>query len=362
MRENDLILLACVQEKTQQEVEQIEEILKQPVNWAYVIGQLIHHRLTGYFVNGLPNDCKKYLFKEVKKQLDLIVQMNKVIMMENMQYMQKIFAKLEEENVVYAGLKGVIYNASLYPLGIRRSNDMDLLVPEQELKKLDKILRDEGFIQSLNSGKPEASKKEKVIQRLKHHDLVPYYKENSGSLLLPYYKIDINFRIDSEIEGITEKVLDFGTELYSNNGFTVRGLKWQTHLLHLCIHFYREASHSIWVSDKRDCMLYKIVDIENTIRSIGSDKLTEWVNTIGDFECSRQIYFTFYYLNQFYPCEAYEKVLELTKEGNDNCIDDIKILGTDEIVKRDKFFAESAFDLTYSIDFSIPDYQNIKVQ
>nr|WP_243283767.1 nucleotidyltransferase family protein [Clostridium thermobutyricum] len=196
--------------------------MSEPIEWGYIIGQLIHHRLTGYFINCLPESCKKYLFKEVDKQLGLIARLNQVITSENMKYMQKIFNEFEEEGLCYAGLKGVIYNTSLYNIGIRRSNDIDILIPESDINKVDTILR--------------------------------------------------------------------------RNGYKVRGLRWEGHLLHLCIHFSREASHSIWVSDKRDCMLYKIVDIENTIRSIGTDKLVEWVNSIKEFECNDYIYFIFYYL------------------------------------------------------------------
>lgn len=361
-RENELILLTSLQDKTNQEAERIEKIMEEPIDWGYVIGQLIHHRLTGYFVNGLPKSCQKYLFKEVKKQFELIAKLNQVVTSENMKYMQEIFNEFEEEGIRYAGLKGVIYNASLYNIGMRRSNDIDILVPEPELKKVDTILRKKGFIQSLNSGKPEASKREKVIQRLNHHDLVPYYKKNEDSVLLPYFKIDINFRIDSEKEGLAEKALDFGTVFYTENGYKIRGLRWEAHLLHLCIHFSREASHSLWVSDKRDCMLYKIVDIENTIRSIGADKLVECVNSVQEFECNDYIFFTFYYLYEFYPNEIYLKIMDMTKSDDDDCVKDIKILGTQDVVKRERSFVDSTFDLTYCIDFSTPDYQNVKVQ
>lgn len=361
-KENKLILLSSLQEKSNDEVEIIEKIMAEPIDWAYVIGQLIHHRLTGYFINGLPKNCQRYMFKEVKKQLELIVKLNQVITDENMKYMQQIFNEFEEEGIGYAGLKGVVYNASLYDIGMRRSNDIDVLVLESELKKADSILRKHGFIQSLNSGKPEASKRDKIIQRLNHHDLVPYYKKNDDSVLLPYFKIDINFRIDSEKEGLTEKIFDFGTVFYTKNGYKIRGLKWETHLLHLCIHFSREASHSLWVSDKRDCMLYKIIDIENTIRAIGADKLEEWINSVKQFECDDYIYFTFYYLNQFYPNEEYQKVMDMTKTDNQDCVKDIKILGTKDVVKRERSFIDSTFDLTYCIDFSKADYQNVIVQ
>ncbi|RGF49417.1 hypothetical protein DW006_09680 [Eubacterium sp. AF36-5BH] len=361
--ENELILLTSAINKSESEIKRIEDILSEPVDWGYIIGQLIHHRLTGYFMMGLPETCTKYLFKEVRKQLDLIVKLNKVLTRENMDYMQKIFDEFEKENVKYAGLKGVIFNSSLYELGMRRSNDIDILVHEADLKKIDEILRKEGFIQALNSDKGEASKKDKIIQRLHHHDLIPYYKKNEDFELLAYFKIDINFRIDDgkDKETLTEKVFDYGTIIYEENGYKIRGLRWEGHLLHLCIHFSREASHSLWVSDKRDCMIYKLIDIENTIRSIGVDKLEKWIKEVSQFDCNREIYFTLFYLNQFYPNTEYERIMEMIKTDKEG-VDEIAILGTTDVVKRKRSFVESAFDLKYSIDFSNNDYKKVDLQ
>lgn len=50
--------------------------------------------------------------------------------------------------------------------------------------------------------------------------------------------------------------------------------------------------------------------------------------------------------------------VESAKEG----IDEILVLGTEEVVKRKRSFVESAFDLTYCIDFSKADYKNTEVQ
>ena len=61
--------------------------------------------MTGYFVKGLPEECNRFLYKEVKKQLDLIVKLNKVMTRETMDFMQNIFDKFEKENVRYAGLE-----------------------------------------------------------------------------------------------------------------------------------------------------------------------------------------------------------------------------------------------------------------
>lgn len=350
-KENELILLSCLQTKTDNEKNNIKEIVATKLDWGYIVGQLVHHRLSGYFISYLTEYEKKYLYKEVKKQLVLIYKMNKVITIANMKYMSKIFEQFEKQNITYAGLKGVIYNTSMYEIGVRRSNDIDILVPEPELRKVDEILRSNGFIQSVNSNREEATKKDKIIQRLNFHDLIPYYKNIDNSILVPYYKLDINFRVDNEKDGLTKKFFDYGTQIYEREGFRIRGLRWQIHLLHLCIHFYREVSHIVWVKDKRDCMLYKLVDIENTIRFIGTEKLISWFEEMTQFHCDEDIFTTFYYLNELYPNDIYRKLLN--KINIDESVPNkIKIKKSEESVMRDESYIKNVFDLRYCIDFS----------
>ena len=71
-------------------------------------------------------------------------------------------------------------------------------------------------------------------------------------------KVDVNFHFDSKEHDITEEVLKYGIVEYKGNGFGVEGLDWKTHLLHLCVHYYREATGDIWKRNKRNLDLYKL--------------------------------------------------------------------------------------------------------
>lgn len=51
--EDELILLTSAINKSEIEAKKIEELLSEPVDWGYIIGQLIHHRLTGYLMKYL---------------------------------------------------------------------------------------------------------------------------------------------------------------------------------------------------------------------------------------------------------------------------------------------------------------------
>ena len=337
-KENLLILLMCISKKNQREIDLVNSLLTQDLNWGYILGELIHHRLSGYFISYFPQDKVQNLFKEVNKQLTQIYRTNKYITEKNMVCITELCSLFDKENIRYAGLKGVVYNCSMYDLGVRRSNDIDLLVLEDDLDKLDKVLHDCGFIQTLNSKCEEATRRDKLIQRMNHHDLIPYYRSNDNDIILPYNKIDINFKVDTKNEFITKQFFDFGTEEYTKDNFKIKGLRWETHLLQLCIHFYREATENIWIAQKRDCMLYKIVDIENTIRYFGAGQLNDWLDSIKFFDCYESVYLTFKILNKYYKNNIYESIIE--KLGN------VLKLDIDDFVKK---FVNSSFDLSYKI-------------
>lgn len=129
--------------------------------------------------------------KEMKKVLEMIVLCQKDKQLRLIDEISQINTKLSEAKVRFASLKGAFFEVEMYKVGIRRSNDIDFLVYEEDLTKLDVVLRNMGYIQSnLPKGELiEASKKEKLVQKLNHHYLVPYVKQKDGDL----FEVDINF-------------------------------------------------------------------------------------------------------------------------------------------------------------------------
>jgi hypothetical protein len=80
---------------------------------------------------------------------------------------------------------------------------------------------------------------------MNYHDLVPFVKLFDNDYLTSH-EFDINFHFDSKENDITKNVLEYGTTYYENNYCRVKGLLWETNLAHLTVHFYREASNSLW--------------------------------------------------------------------------------------------------------------------
>lgn len=324
--EVELILLGCLVKRTELEELRLNELLEMKQDWAFITGELIRHRVNGNFYTSLSDKQRLYIIGKVRQTLELLSDCYEQYNTFILDFFEKLINKTDEAGLKVAGLKGMIFNSSIYELRARRSNDIDILVAENDLKEFDSIIRELGFIQSLDKGKTEATRQQKMIQHMNHHDLVPYIKV-SDQPLIKSIKVDVNFHFDSKDHDITRSILDEGTQDYIGNGYKIRGLKWTNHLSFLCTHYYREASDSIWTSGASDVDLYKIVDIQNSFREYGRDELLEWCKTIDKYELNKQCYFTLYYLNKFYPDEIYSEILEHILLTDKSYLNKVRIKG-----------------------------------
>lgn len=352
-KESRLILLVPLINKTAKEEEEIKEILKEELNWELIVGELLHHRLGGYFYMALPEEYRKKLNKEVRKAFETIITAQKKQVKETYEILQPIIDEFDKNNIRYAGLKGVIYNATMYEIGIRRTNDTDLLVLEEDLNKLDKILRERGYIQTLmkNGEFKEASRKEKMIQIMNYHDLIPYMKLLPEESLSDRHEIDINFQFDSKENDITKKIFDIGTETYESEYLRIKGLPWKSNLAHLCIHFYREASNTLWTKRRRDMVLYKVVDIMNMIRYLKDKKedINEWPQFMESLGLSKPAYYTLYVVSEFYDDPLIKSWMNNININDKSFVKMINTEKQKEKIEREETFFDSAFTQIYSI-------------
>ena len=346
-KEYKLILLSVLVDRTSSEEEELARLFSEPIDWELVGGQILNHRLSGYFIGGLKKELKNRIPREIEKAIELLVLAQKKQTLDIISVTKPVLDILDKEGIRYAGLKGLVFNAGLYKPGDRRSNDIDLLVYEEDLDKLNTILRECGYIQTYmpNGEYKEASRKAKLVQRLNYHDLVPYVKL-FDSEFIQKHEFDINFHFDSKENDITAAVLDYGTVVYENEYCKVKGLPWETNLAHLCVHLYREATNSLWTSGKRDVVLYKVVDIMNTIRSCkDKDKIHSWTELMIRLNLQKAAFYTLFVLSQFYEDDIVKMLMDRLNPEDTTFLYEVRIDGESRVEKRTQSFLDSAFDL-----------------
>jgi len=343
LREHKLLMDAVLFNKNDSEIAELKNNLDEKIDWIELAGQMVNHRLGGYFYLSSPEESLSKVPKELRETWKLLVQAQKLQMSENINAIKTIIDKLEYEKVKYAALKGLVFNADFYPIGCRRSNDLDLFVHEESLNSIDKIFRDQGFIQSFlpNDQMIEATKKEKLIQRMNYHDLVPYVKQIDNKILC----IDINFLFDSKENLIDDEIFKYGTAIYQNDTYLIRGLPFYTNLAHLCIHFHRESTNTLWTNGYRDIILYKVVDIMNLIRAHKNElNPDEWITFMNRLNLQKKCYYTFYILKQFYDDSIVNYIEEKMRPEDTSFVDEIFVEGENRIIKRTEKFIDSAFN------------------
>lgn len=298
LKEYKFALLASIIEKNETEIKKINNLLENKLDWTRIAGILLNHRLSGYFYFGMKDKYRKFIPKEMIKALDMLVLGQRCNQQELVEESKIIFNSLETTDINYAGLKGVIFGTEMYKIGARRSNDIDLLVFEKDLDKLDVIMRNLGYIQTNSPDTMiEASKREKIIQRMNYHDLVPYVKKKGDRII----EIDINFLFDGKNNLVDEQVFEMGTQIYVGEDYKFRGLAPSSFLSFLCVHFYREATEKNWVESKRNITLYKLVDIFNFIRKYSVDlEIDKLIEVFKQLNILEKCFCTFLVIQEFY--------------------------------------------------------------
>lgn len=343
--EEKIVLLGSVQRRTDVENEELIKLMEEKNDWGWIVGALLRHRLNGYFMIGMKDMIKNKIPKKTIKAFKMLCNIYEQSNIINLKLSEDLFQRLNNEKIPCAGLKGIIHNTSIYCLNMRISNDIDVLLCEKEYKKFDKVMKSMGFYQSADGGKTEASRKEKLIQVMNYHDLLPYYKK-CDHWFMKQIEIDVNIHFDCKENDITEAILEEGITEYSANGYSTQGLIWPLHCLHLCSHYYREATNSIWYEDNRDIELYKIVDIENTFRVNNENVFEQMIKIAKKYNLINSMYYTLFYLNELYPNNRYKKILQGFDGIDINEIGKIRFPSGEKIDVQKDFF-DRTFQMIY---------------
>ena len=132
-KEIELILLGCIAKRNEKEEERFSNLLECSEDWAFITGELIRHRLNGNFYTSMLPEQKKYIIGKVSQTFEILSRCYEEYNKNILDFFQRLVEKTDEVGVNIAGLKGVVFNTNIYKLGARRSNDIDVLVAEEDV-------------------------------------------------------------------------------------------------------------------------------------------------------------------------------------------------------------------------------------
>ena len=228
-----------------------------------VLGQLFFNRMSSVAYGiMLENNLLENVNREFRNSLKYSYIQNKQKNESFYECVKNLSNLLIDYTDKYAMLKGAVL-CKRYPEGYRTSNDIDLLVRQEDITIIGDTLIKNGFKQGYikNDVFIEATRTQIIESKMLRGETVPYILKVD----LPYMKyleIDINFSLDYKNSKNNDVDLFIKNSCDINLGnFKVKTLQKEDFILHLCVHLYKEATTFPWVKMKRDMTLYKFCDI-----------------------------------------------------------------------------------------------------
>ena len=300
--------------------DRILELLALDLDWSFLLGHLMFNRLGGiayYTICNIRPEKIDDINSEFRLSLYLNYEGQKLRQKSLKKYTLELADRLNSSNIKYAFLKGAILSNVLYPIGTRVSNDIDLLVPKANLKELSCLLREMGFVQGRYEVKNDevipATRKDIINHRINFGELMPFVKKVNEPGL-NFVEVDVNFSLDwvPDNDGKVEAFLNNVTECKVNNTI-LKTIDRELFFLHLCVHFYKEASVYYWVRKTKDLNYYKLLDIYTIVfnekYNLNWDRF--WRYAVK-FKLEKACYFTLLYAYILVPrLGEYEKLVEI---------------------------------------------------
>jgi len=284
--------------------EKLIELIESPLDYQYILGQLLYNRIGGAAFLTL-YDCEllSNLNREFRNTLKSIFQMNCIYSENFKSALNYIGEIMEPGEFPYALLKGAYLNG-LYSEGVRTSNDIDILINQEDISKLTELLKNAGFKQGhvRNEKFTEATRQEILSSRMNRGETVPFIKEQLKGQR--FVEIDINFSLDykavQETDAVAE-ILKRAERKISTRKNKLFTLEITDFLIHLCVHLYKEATTYKIFEMGRDLSLYKFLDIYYLIMKFHNGNLESgFAERAIELNLQKECYYAIYYTDKLF--------------------------------------------------------------
>lgn len=316
MEQNLIVELCKIEDSC---LENIVRAIDNRPDYGYVLGQLHMHRMAGAAYYVLKNhELLGRINREFRSSLRAVYQYNRLRNEAYTKALGMLADILKDVNFTYTILKGGVL-LSMYPMGVRTSNDIDLLVSRRDISKVVECFRNQGFVQGFirNERIVEAGRREIINAQLNRGEIIPFVKK-IGWQGLEFLEIDINVSLDekaSEDTEVIDKMLQERRCFSVNQGKVLYTLNTEDFLIHLCVHLYKEATVFQWVEMGRDLSIYKFLDIYLYYRRFTDEHWEETlVKRIQEFKLEIPCYYAMYYTGELFDTKIFNGVLERIEE------------------------------------------------
>ena len=236
------LLVCCARTCVDEErTEQIRALLREDINWSYLIKIALRHGIMPLLYWNLNTICPEAVPKATLSQLrdyfHNLAQRNLFLTGE----LVKILLLLESHQITAVPLKGPVLAASAYGnLAFRQFYDLDILVHERDVRKAKGLLISKGYQPNIHLSEPE--EEDSLFQWCDYG----FVHNEKGTLVELHWRFTPNyFPFTPESDRLWERL-----ESVSLADTSVLNLSPEDLLLYLCVHGCKHVWQRLaWITD-----------------------------------------------------------------------------------------------------------------
>lgn len=213
-----------------------------------------------------------------------------------------LLEEFENKGIKYAVLKGAYLGDNAYnEMGIRSSNDLDILIQKESIKEIKKLCYAKGFVPGKSDRENqkiiEYSREQEIAFSLNTHQIATMVKIDNDSKIGFYDTVlDFNFSVswggDNNKRIYTANFLKNREKICDSNGMEYYVLKPIHNFIQLCLHAYKEANGVFLVNLNKGLVLRAFLDIYYFLeRVIKNEDLEVLEKYIREYHVERYIFF-----------------------------------------------------------------------
>jgi hypothetical protein len=295
------LLLSCISfDKDINPPQRIPKILlERKLDWHYILRNAHQNRITPFlYSNLLEVDGERLVPNWVTQAL---AQTYHYVGFQNLRFYEELknillyFKNLEIDVIVLKGaaLAEIIWGN----VALRQMEDIDLLVQEHDLEKVDRLLCKLGYI--LDEGY-----KSKEWYRNNHHHLAPYYKPDKGVVIEIHRNIvSPNKLFNIDIGKMWERAQSIRID-----GIDTKILGPEDFIIHLCLHI---SYCDLFIGKIRN-----LIDLSQTIRYYGERINWDWITKeANEKKFTNFIYYPLYLARNILNARIEREILDRFRDN-----------------------------------------------
>ena len=307
-----------------------EEEMLSDLDWDKLLEQSMRHKMFMFVYKFL----KEHIPKKYMKIYSANYALHKEGMANLVSEIEKIVTIAEKNNIELLVMKGIIYSHIIYnDLFTRQCDDIDTLVNEDDMYKIDALLRKNGYIQTYDydiKTKETKTLPFPMLRQHDHHEFFQYTKQIEGPAKFVKLEVARNLHTVNK-----EKIGGFvkSSQKVKVNNFFVRTFDISHTFLSICENTYDNAQN---IYAETTLCLRDFIDIFVFLTKY-KDQMdwTQICNLAIEYDIVYQIYYVLNNLNFIYEGCVSKEIIEMFNIKHDGIYENGSVLNWDiNIIER----------------------------